>query len=258
MIKLSKVTYPVKNPVLKEITLEFNEGEITGIIGRSGSGKTSLLNLLSLDNKVRSQTDGLIHLKGKPAFALEPKETARLIVRSDIVPENTDELLDNFLLLSRIPHKKLLSPFLEYDLKLTDLFIERFELTPFRKHSLNSLTAGFFKRTLLAFSFIREADIILLDNPTANLDFYGIKILYKELIKSVIDGKRSVIIASHDINFIAEIADRILILENGQIAEDMHPDKLDSKTLKKYLSAETIISKNIYNGRPLVHLFPDD
>jgi len=72
------------------------------------------------------------------------------------------------------------------------------------------------------------------------------------------DGKRSVITASHDINFIAEIADRILILENGQIAEDIHPDKLNSKILKKYLSTETIISKNIYNGRPLVHLFPDE
>ena len=258
MIKLSTVTYPVKNPVLKKITLDFNEGEITGIIGRSGSGKSALLNLLSLDKKARSQASGSIYLKDKPLIKLKPKEAARFVVRSDVIPENMDELLANFLLLSRIPHKKPLSPFLEYDLKLTDSFIERFELSPFRKYSLNSLTAGFFKRALLAFSFIREADVILLDNPTANLDFYGIKILYKELIKSVIDGKRSVIIASHDINFIAEIADRILILENGQIAEDMHPDKLNNKIIKKYLSAETIISKNIYNGRPLVHLFPGD
>jgi len=258
MIKLSAVTYPVRNPIFKEITLSFNEGEITAIIGRSGSGKSAFLNLLSLNNKVRPQISGSIYLKGKPALTLGQKETTKLIAHSDIVPENMDELLDNFLLLSRVPHKKMFAPFLEYDLKLTDSFIERFELSPFRKYPLNSLTTSFFKRTLLAFSFIREADVILFDNPTANLDFYGIKILYKELIKSVISGKRSVIIASHDINFIAEIADRILILENGQIAEDIHPDKLDKKALKKYLSVETIISKNIYNGRPLVHLFPDD
>jgi len=172
MIKLSTVTYTVKNPVLKGITLDFNEGEITGIIGRSGSGKSVFLNLLSLDNKVQTQTSGSIYLKGKPAISFKPKEAARLIARSNIIPENMDETVDNFLLMSRIPHKKLFSPFSEYDLRLTDSFIERFELSPFRKYSLNSLTAGFFKRTLLAFSFIREANVILLDNPTADLDFY--------------------------------------------------------------------------------------
>lgn len=256
MIELSNITYPPKNPVLKEISLNFNEGEITGIIGRAGSGKSTLLSLLSLDEKIPDGIKKMIRFKNEPASALSRKETAGLVMRADTMPENMDELLGNFLLLSRIPHKKFLDPFKEYDFNIVNSFMERFALAPFREYALNRLTAGFFKRTLLAFSFIREAKIMLFDNPTGGLDLHGTKILYKEMVKSVMDGRRSIIIASHDINFIAETADRIIILDDGKIAEDIPPDKLNTQILKKYLEVETIISKNMYNGRPIVHLFP--
>lgn len=259
MIQLNNVSYPPRDSVLKNMSLDVRDGEIVGLIGKAGAGKSVLLKLISRQIKAPAVINEALKFKDKAISHFSQKELSRYMnVPMNTSPENPDEILENFLLLSRVPYKEFMSPFAEYDLTITDSFIERFGLSEFRRFPLKKLSASLLQRVLLAFAFIREPELLLLDNPTSNLDMEGEKRLYKEILKFTMDGDRSAIIASHDINFISQVCDRIIVLEDGKKAEDIPAEKLNNDILKTYLAVDTIITRNIYNGRPLVHLFPDN
>ena len=259
MIRLSNISYPVKNPLLKEIRLELKNGEIVGLIGKAGSGKSTLLKLISLQVRMPKAIKTSITFKNRMGSMFTVKELSRLInIPVNQMPENLDETLANFLLLSRMPYKEFMSPFKDYDFEITNSFLERFGLSPHSRLPLRNLSSSILQRAMLAYSFIREPELMLLDNPTDNLDLEGQKKLYKELIKFTMDGDRTALIASHDINFISQLVDRIIVLDSGKIVEDVPIEKFSDKILKTYLSVDTIVARNIYNGRPLIHLFPDN
>ena len=259
MIELKNVNYPEKNPVLKNITLSFREGEITGIAGRAGSGKSTLLKLLSLHRRDLARTSGTILLENRETGLFSKSELRRKIhLSKNALPGNMDEPLYNFLLLARIPYKPFMKPFHEYDLQVVDTFMGRFNLGHLRKKPLRELSDSLLQRSLLAFSFISEADLMLFDNPTQNLDLESMKILYREMARTVMDGNRAMVIASHDINLMTQVADRIIIIDEGKVAEQGMPEMIDNEMIRKYFSTDVFLSRNIYNGRPVINMFPDN
>ena len=62
--------------------------------------------------------------------------------------------------------------------------------------------------------------------------------------------------ASGDLSFAAQTADRILVMEDGAVVEDIAPESLDADIIRRYFKTEVLVSRNIYNGRPEVHFFP--
>jgi len=65
-----------------------------------------------------------------------------------------------------------------------------------------------------------------------------------------------VLLASGDINFIAQTADRVLVMDAGILAEDIAPERIDVELIRRYFKIEVLVSRNIYNGRPELHVFP--
>jgi ABC-type cobalamin/Fe3+-siderophores transport system ATPase subunit len=169
-----------------------------------------------------------------------------------------DESLFDFLMLSRINHKNFFRPFTEYDLQLVEQNISYFDLADLQKKRLGELSDIQMKKAMLACSFIRTPQVLLMDNPTAGLDIGTIHTLSREITRSAADGNITAVIASHDLNFIAQIADRIVIMEEGEIVEDGTVDLLNAETIRKYYSVEVFVSRNVYNGRPNIHLFPNN
>ena len=110
---------------------------------------------------------------------------------------------------------------------------------------------------MIAHAFIGEAYAVVLDNPTNDLDIASVRMLRKALSRYVMNGNRIAICCSNDLNFISQTADRILVMDAGRVVETGPPDMLDAELIKKYFGIDVIISKNIYNGKPEIHLFPD-
>ena len=116
---------------------------------------------------------------------------------------------------------------------------------------------GVLRRALLARALIRSAHAVLLDNPTGDLDIVSVRLLKKALARYVIEGSRIAVISSVDINFIADVADRVLVMDGGRIVESGPVDIIDAELIRRYFGVDVIISRNIYNGRPQIHTFPD-
>ena len=242
--------------IIKGINTRFNDGEIIGIIGQSGSGKTILLKLLS--GKIKD-FKGEILIDRRPILSFSRKELHKNISYScNIIPENTEETLQNFLLLSRIPHKKFLNPLSDYDIQIVEENINMFELEQYRNNILSSLPDSILKKAILAFFFSRKAEIFLMDNPTSDLDISAMTILHKAIYRYVLDGKSIIILALNDLNFILQTSDRVLLLNNGELVMDVHPTGIDVDIIREHFGIEVFLSKNIYNGRPNIHFVPEN
>jgi ABC-type cobalamin/Fe3+-siderophores transport system ATPase subunit len=255
MLKINNIKYKKNNAeILKDINIVLNEGEITGIIGRSGSGKTSLLKAIA---GIAKYSEGEIFFNDLPLKSLSKKNMEKIIASlfCDYPYDIIDDTLYNFLMQSRKIYKKTFSPFSDLDVQLTNDYIKIFNLNDQREIHVLSLPDGTFKKAQIASQFIKDTDILLLDNPTSNLDMESTALLQKAILKYSIDGDKIIIIACNDINFLMQTADKILIMDEGRIDAELCPDMMDAQMINKYFNTEVLLSKNIYNGKPVVHQY---
>ena len=223
-------TYPESNePVLENLSLKIKQGDRVAIIGNSGMGKSTLINVMQHAYEIQK---GEVLINGKNVQKISLKS-----------------LKQNITYINQHPifwrHKTIKENLLIFNPKATEIEIYRAlqsanllkELTKKEKgidSKVTALSAGQKQRLALARAFLRQTPIIIMDEPTANLDTYSqskVLLAIKNLSK-VKGHKPTVIFAS---NVPAEIAsaNRILLLENGRIIEDGNPKKLMANTKTK-------------------------
>jgi ABC-type cobalamin/Fe3+-siderophores transport system ATPase subunit len=255
MIELNNLSLSInRRLILRDITMTLNDGEIIGIIGQTGAGKTMLLKTMA--GQITGHS-GTISVGGAVRSAGQRLKKNDVSYYDRAMPNNLDETLYDFLLLARVYYKKFLRPFADYDRQVAEDYLALLNLDAYRSEKLCVLPDGIFKRALIAHVLIRDSAAVFLDNPTNDLDIVSLKLLKKALMRYVMDGNRIVVVCSNDINFIAQTADRLLVMDNGRIAETGTADILNSEMIKRHFGIDTIISRNVYTGRPEVHFFPD-
>lgn len=254
MLTLTDISLSISNRnILVNVNAEFFEGEIVGIIGKPSSGKTALLHAVA---QSRKEYSGTVMVHAKTAKSLSKNQLLKTFAfQSFAGTQNPYVTLNDYLLMSRIPRKMFLSAFSTYDHDVVDEYKHVFELHPFAKQPLSTLSSDIQVRAHLAFHFIRQAPIVILDNPTQNLSLDSYNLLHKALIKYCSSGKNLCIIASHDINFLAQTVDKFYIMYNGTIADSCMPSSLNEDIIKKYFGTDVFITRNVYNGKPNVHVY---
>ena len=240
--------------VLDDVSLTLNDGETVGLVGRSGAGKTALLKTLA--GRLPGHT-GSITVNGGPLPSRRADLDRTVVYCGPAVPVNPEETLGEFLLQGRMPYKKTFMPFTEYDRQTTDRFADILDLARFGAMKIGYVPDGALRRALLARALIRGAHAVLMDNPTGDLDIASVRMLKKAIARYVIEGNRIAVICSGDLNFIADVADRVVVMDGGRIVEAGPVEILNANLIKRYFGVDVIISRNIYNGRPQIHTFPD-
>ncbi|BAM47089.1 ABC transporter ATP-binding protein [Amphibacillus xylanus] len=209
----------VKNQVLFDINLDFEESSFNSIIGTSGSGKSTLMNIIgTLD----TPTSGEVIIDGRSTANMNKDELA--ILRNEtigfifqfhhLLPEFT--VLENVLMPYRIKHNKVTKEALE----LADELIETVGLTKVKHNKATDLSGGQQQRAAIARSLINRPKIILGDEPTGNLDTETTKIVFNLLKKINEEFKSTFILITHD-QKVAQLADRIIDIKDGRINMDI-------------------------------------
>ena len=198
--------------VLRVDSLEVKGGEILGIMGPSGSGKSTLLRLL---NFLEPPTEGIIRFLGKaipgngsPSLDLRRKMTMvfqRPVLLSGTVRENVAYGL-------RLRKQKGTDGRVEEILRWVGL--EELASAPAR-----TLSGGERQRVALARAMVIEPEVLLLDEPTANLDPYNVSLM-EEIIASIRERRgTTIVLVTHNVFQARRLSDRVVFLLNGQIVE---------------------------------------
>jgi len=210
---------------LKGVSLEVNEGEVLGVIGRNGAGKSTLLKILS---RVTAPTAGSIHIKGRIASLLE--------VGTGFHPDLTGR--DNVFLNGAILGMKRAEIARKFDEIVEFSGIGKYIDTPVKRYS-----SGMYVRLAFAVAAHLEPEILIIDEVLAvgDADFQK-KCIGK--MKDVSEGGRTVIFVSHNMSAINSLCDRTAYLKDGKL-EMLGPTE---HVVKKYLSSFTSFNYKISAG----------
>ena len=205
-----------KNVVLNDISFEVKEGDIIAIVGPSGSGKSTLLRCL---NMIEKPTRGKIIFKGKDLLS---KKTNLSLIREKI--GMVFQQFNLFMHLSVLDNLTLAPVKLKVmgegnAKRKAMMFLDTIGLKDKALSFPGELSGGQKQRVAILRTLMMDPDIILFDEPTSALDpEMGGEVL--DLIKDVANEGKTMIIVSHEMEFVRNVANRILFLENGKIIYD--------------------------------------
>ncbi len=198
-----------KVQALNSLTLEIHKGEVFGLLGPNGSGKTTTLKLLL---GLLFPQSGTIKVLGKPASDVSKNERIGYLPEESYLYRflNAEETLDFYGRLFKMSRK--------VRRKRTAELIELVGLTRERKRQLKEYSKGMTRRIGLAQALINDPDLVLLDEPTSGLDPLGTRDM-KDMINKLRDEGKTVVMCSHLLADVQDVCDRIAILYGGELKQ---------------------------------------
>ena len=213
---------------LKEVSFEIRRGEIVGFLGQNGAGKTTLMRILT---SYLPATTGEVLIGGKDVYknSLDVrKKIGYLPETPPLYPDmTTGEYLRFAAQLKDVPASRMHE---EIDRVLTES-----DLQDVRNKTIGTLSRGFRQRVGIAQAIINDPDLLILDEPTSGLD--PIQILQVRKLIRNLKQKRTVLLSTHILSEIEQIAQRVIIIKSGKIIADQPLDALlsTSSNQKKIL-----------------------
>ena len=235
MVELKNINYSIgNNKIIQNINIKFEDEKITYLIGKNGSGKTTLLEII--DMLVKPDNGELI-IDDKSINNIKEKELVNIRKNIGLVFQNPEE---QFFCETVKKELEFGMNIFKYDKKTREKRIkDSLTMVGLPEEYLNrnpmSLSRSDMRKLSIACVLVLNPKIILLDEPTINLDDLNKKVLIDLLKRLKRKYHKTIIITSHDMNFILKTADYIYVINNGEkVLEGNKYDVFKNKELLKY------------------------
>ena len=239
--------------VLKGLTFQVRPGEMMGLIGPNGCGKSTVIKALS---HIISPYSGKILLDGQDINKLPRRDLSRLLA---VVPQMP--LLPSaftafeIVLMGQYPHLGLFQYEGPKELAIAWQAMKKTDTQSLAERRVSELSGGEIQSLLIARALAQETKAILLDEPTANLDI-GRQVEILDLLKGLCrDNNLAVLAALHDLNLAIQYCDRLVLINNGQIHVEGTPTEvITAENIATVYGAESCVYEHPFNGLPCVLL----
>ncbi len=241
------------NTIVDSISLEVGRGEVVGVVGANGSGKTTLLKTIVglLDAESGDVlVDGLSMVaKGRPDHSERARKLAYMPQQAESHPFTAFESV----LMGRYPHLGRFELEGAGDRELAWAAMERTSTAEFVNRRLDTLSGGERQRVVLARVLVQQADVLLMDEPTASLDLRH-QILTMDLVREeAVNRNAGVVVILHDLSLAARFCDRLVLLHEGRKIADGTPwEVLTPENLRVAFGIEGLVEPDPVTGRPHV------
>ena len=222
---------------LKGVSLQVNPGERLAIIGSNGAGKSTFMSLAS---GIRPHDSGSISIFGHEAGSRVAKKCMRILPQELSFPPQLKvaEIL------------KLVAA--HYDNFNFEKLVDDMELDNLLKRKAHQLSGGEQKRVGIVATLIGDPDLVMLDEPTANIDLHGRNMVYEILQDYLQQEGKSLIFSSHQMQEVEYLADKIIVLQSGKVIASGSTEEIKSEYgLKKVCFRSQVADLNIPSARDL-------
>ena len=249
-IRIDNVEFSYSStPVLDDITLDIEGPGFVSILGPNGVGKSTLIHCI---NKILRPNSGSVLIDGKDVKDISIKELAKEI---GYVPYSANDSFPltvvDTVMMGRHPHAKWNS--LDKDLDIIYDTLRMLGISHLAMRQFNELSAGQHQKVMLARGLVQEPKILLLDEPTSNLDIRHQLDVTKMLKRLSVEKGILIIMISHDINIAAKYADQVILMYQGKVYDVGTPnDVITESNLKTVYGVTSNVVTD--DGRPHVIL----
>jgi len=231
--------------VLKDIHLELDQGRILAVLGMNGAGKSTFLKCINRILRVRR---GSIRLHSGNVLLMKGEEIAR---HMGYVPQRYGEeelAVFDAVLLGRKPYIKWKAE--ERDLEIVEKTLKEMKLEAIAMRPVSTLSGGEMQKVILARALAQEPDLLLLDEPTSNLDLKN-QLEVMGLVRAAVEGRGlSAVICLHDINLAFRYADLFLMMKDGSVHTQGRREAVTPEAIHEVYGVHVILGE--VQGHPIV------
>lgn len=239
------------NEVISDVSFALRKNKIVAVLGANGAGKTTLLKSLNGSIPI---TKGRILLAEKPLESFSRREIAQKI--AVVAQENETKFpvkVLEFVLSGRFAHGGVFGWEGEEDWRIAENALEMCDLRDYETRLMNELSGGERQRVVFARALATQARILLLDEPTANLDLSHQTILFRLVRERCQTCDSAAVIITHDLNLASEFADEILLLKRGKVVAKGEPKEvLTAENLREVFEVEVFLDGHPKSGKPRI------
>jgi iron complex transport system ATP-binding protein len=237
--------------VVHGTSFRLNSGKIIALCGANGAGKTTLLRAL---NATLPLSGGDILLDEKPLEKYSRREIAQNIA---VVAQEAETKFPvtvmEFVLSGRFAHGGAFGWERESDIAAAENALRECDLEGYSTQLMNQLSGGERQRAVLTRALATQAKILLLDEPTANLDLAHQIMMLKLVHERCRRAESAAVVITHDLNLAAAFADEVLLLKKGRvIAQGKAGDIFTTANLKEVFGVEVLLDANPISGKTRV------
>jgi iron complex transport system ATP-binding protein len=239
---------------LRAVSLSVGAGEVVGLIGPNGSGKTSAVRVAS---RALRPSQGAVRVDGRDPYSMRSREAARLVA---VVPQEVAATFAftalEVVLMGRSPYLSALGGGSPEDYRRAREAMEVAGAHHLGDRPIDELSGGERQRVLLAQALAQDAPVLLLDEPTTHLDLrHVVGIL--GAVRTLAREGRAIMAVFHDLNLAAAVSDRIVALDGGRVVAEGDPlEVLTPGFIRAVYGVEAEIVPHAVTGRPTVTLAP--
>ncbi len=248
-IRTDNLTWKIgAKTILDGVSFEAKPGQMLGLLGPNGSGKTSLLRLLAGLKKPHS---GSVTLEGRDIKSIGRRAMAqRVAFVEQHATTNSNLKVIDVVKLGRFPHRSMFSGWSKADDDAVAQALERAGMTEKRHDRWQSLSGGEKQRAHIARALAQSPQELILDEPTNHLD-----IQHQISLMRLVSGLPvTSIIALHDLNHAAMFCDRLIVMQKGRIVASGAPEEiLTQELLRDVFSVDARVETSPHHARPHIH-----
>lgn len=216
-VRFDNVTFGYGDePVFENVSIDFDGSGLVCILGPNGVGKTTLVKCI---NKLLKPKSGTVYVNGTDVQTMGLAELARVMA---FVPNSSSSVFSmsvaEAILIGRHPRAGWTTS--EKDIEIVDEMAELLGLEEYSDRDIRELSAGQLQRVMIARGLVQEPDILILDEPTSNLDVRYQMDVMKFLKDYARDKGILILMVCHDLNITAAYADRVVLMHGGGVFAD--------------------------------------
>ena len=252
-ISAQDLTYEIEGSTLLDgVDLHADRGQLVGLIGPNGAGKSTLLRTISGILRYRG---GAVLLEGEDLRSLSPKDVAAtLALVPQIAPYTYGFTSIELVLMGRYPHLGRFQIEGREDDRIARDAMRLTETEQFADRTLDTLSGGERQRVFVARALAQQPRILLMDEPTANLDIlHQLKVL--DLVRRLVADGLTAVAAIHDLNMAARYCDKLVLLNKGHVlAEGSPADVLTPDTIESVFGVHSAVYRDPTTGALAISL----